>query len=497
MPVPDRSFEVDPPLTAEQIQGSPESLKRDSKQREAFPVSSLGPILSDVVYLLHSVIQAPVEICAHSVMAAVSLAVQAHANISIHGRTFPPSLFFFSIAKTGERKSAVDNECLRPHIQWEYNARAEWYKNKQGYRNDKELWENERKQIINGKMSDMEREEKLAYLGVEPVPEKEPILLVDEPTYEGLVKMFKTSIPTVGLFSNEGGRFLGSYSMGKDNMLKSMAGLSQLWDGARITRVRAGDESLILYGRRLSLHLMVQPRIVQDILSSEIAHDQGFLSRIMMVSPEPMSGHRVYDKRNLNNEAVIVKYREKMTNILSSELPYEDPLGGDLNPRELQLDHNAEGMYESYHNEVESYLGPEGRYDSVRGFANKAPEHATRIAGCLALFDNLHTLSIKAEHMQKGITLVEYYLREHIRLFEEGGKDIMLENAMILLKWLRDRQIKQFYPEMVYKNGPHAFRKKSDVMPAIAILDEHGYLLQLDRGVVIDGKARRTSWQLV
>jgi hypothetical protein len=81
----------------------------------------------------------------------------------------------------------------------------------------------------------------------EPVLPIMPIIIVEAPTYEGLVKYLEYGQPSVGLFSDEGGRFLGGNAMNRDNLLKTLAGLSSIWDAKPnkpITRMRSGDKSL-------------------------------------------------------------------------------------------------------------------------------------------------------------------------------------------------------------------------------------------------------------
>ena len=63
---------------------------------------------------MHSIIKAPLAICAQSVLAAANLAVQGHADVVIDGRWFPVSEYFLSIAQSGERKSAADKAALSP-----------------------------------------------------------------------------------------------------------------------------------------------------------------------------------------------------------------------------------------------------------------------------------------------------------------------------------------------------------------------------------------------
>ena len=64
------------------------------------------------------------------------------------------------------------------------------------------------------------------------------MLTCPEPTYEGLVKHLVFGQPSVGIFSAEGGQFIGGHGMNEEAMLRTAAGLSCLWDGETIKRVR-------------------------------------------------------------------------------------------------------------------------------------------------------------------------------------------------------------------------------------------------------------------
>ena len=97
-----------------------------------------------------------------------------------------------------------------------------------------------------------------------------PMLICEEPTVEGLCKLFPKAEPRMGVFSTEGGRFIGGYSMSEDHKLNTVSTLSQLWDGVPIKRVRVGDGVNIVSGRRVSMHLMIQPYIAQKILSDPL-----------------------------------------------------------------------------------------------------------------------------------------------------------------------------------------------------------------------------------
>lgn len=70
-------------------------------------------------------------------------------------------------------------------------------------------------------------------IGDEPPAPLLPVLTTDEPTVEGLHKLFERGQPSLGLFSDEGGTFLGGHAMASENRLRTMAALSSIWDASR------------------------------------------------------------------------------------------------------------------------------------------------------------------------------------------------------------------------------------------------------------------------
>ncbi len=76
--------------------------------------------------------------------------------------------------------------------------------------------------------------------------------------------------------------FIGGHGMSPDNRLRTAAGYSEMWDGHPIKRVRSLDGVSILYGRRLSMHLMVQHDAAAQFLADPLLRDQGLLSRVLV-----------------------------------------------------------------------------------------------------------------------------------------------------------------------------------------------------------------------
>ncbi|MDP2046839.1 MAG: DUF3987 domain-containing protein, partial [Deltaproteobacteria bacterium] len=250
----------------------PEPLRRPPEPGEPFPIDVLGRILAPAASTMHDIIKAPAAICGQAVLATTNLVVQGFADVDMDGRSFPLSENFLSVAVSGDRKSAADRAALTP-VDAHGKVLMEAYKRDfSRYENDLLLWKKIREEALkkpNG------RKEALDDLPPAPPVPHYPQLTTEEPTYEGLVKLLAVGWPSVGLFSDEAGRFFGGYAMSTDHRLKTLAGLSALWDGRPITRTRGGDGASTLYGRRVCAHLLMQPMVAENILADPLAHDQG------------------------------------------------------------------------------------------------------------------------------------------------------------------------------------------------------------------------------
>jgi Protein of unknown function (DUF3987) len=88
-----------------------------------FPTDALG-VLQSPAEAIARVCQTPVGLAAQSVLAVASLASQAHADVLLpFGQTRPLSLFFVTIAGSGDRKSTADKEASRAIVRHEIKLR--------------------------------------------------------------------------------------------------------------------------------------------------------------------------------------------------------------------------------------------------------------------------------------------------------------------------------------------------------------------------------------
>jgi uncharacterized protein DUF3987/primase-like protein/DNA primase RepB-like protein len=478
----------------------PRPLTRDLPPGDPFPMDALGDLLQSAAKAIHERVRCPVAICGQSVIAAATLAAQGHVDVELPtGHVRPISNFFMTIAETGERKTAADSEALWPVRKREKALREAYDEALPSYENQKVAWEKARDVAVKKAKGDRGTI-KFALDAIGPSP-KAPLpsmLICPEPTYEGLCKYLHVGQPSVGVFSSEGGQFIGGHGMSDDNKLRTAAGLSELWDGEPIKRVRAGDGTLVLPGRRVAMHLMAQPDVAAIMLSDRMLLSQGLLSRCLVTAPESISGTRIWREPSDAADPAIKRYGARLLHLLEQPLPIAEGKTNELAPRILRLTADARKLWIAFADAIERQIAPDGALSPVRGLANKLPEHAARLAGVLALVSDPDTSEIPAEQMAAGITLAQHYVAEALRLFEASRVSDDLRLAQKLLTWLLGPWKEDLVSlPNIYREGPNSIRDKANAARLVAILEDHGWLNREKSGAEIAGQHRRDVWRIV
>ena len=228
-----------------------------------------------------------------------------------------------------------------------------------GYLDDLETWEALRTKAKRKPALTM-ASLRAALKGIGPPPEEplDTMLLVPEPTYEGLVKLLARGRGSLGLFTDEGGLFIGGHGMTAEAKLRTVSGLSDAWDGKPIKRIRVSEKSLSLRGRRLSMHLMAQPSVADILLTDPLINGQGLLSRILIAAPASTMGSRAGAKGSPAGEAALNAYDGCLERLLEQPWP---GTRGELSPRQLPLSAEATELWQSFADAVENRPGRTAR----------------------------------------------------------------------------------------------------------------------------------------
>ncbi|MBY0376969.1 MAG: DUF3987 domain-containing protein, partial [Gammaproteobacteria bacterium] len=281
----------------------PEPLRATLPPAEDYPVNELGFLLSRATIALHEDIKAPLAMCAQSVLAVASYAVQAHFDIHLPwGEQKPCTLFFLTVGESGSRKSSVDNAVLSGIKAKQKADQKQYMEDLEAYKAQDAAWqkavEQSRKQVTGSKnfVSPESILEAERLCGEKPKPPIIPIRLISDPTIEGLYKLLEKNQPNIALFSDEGGLLIGGHALNSDNALKTMTRWSKMWDGSPFDRVRSTDGSGVLYGRRMAMHQLAQPEVMTMLLSNHMANEQGLLARCLVAWPDSLIGSRIDDE---------------------------------------------------------------------------------------------------------------------------------------------------------------------------------------------------------
>lgn len=466
----------------------PLPLRRRGPPSGSFPFKALGSILGPAAERMHEVIQAPDAICAQSILAASALAAQGHVDIHLDGRISPLSLFFLSVAESGDRKSAVDSIALRPAFKHQKALVSRFQLEKGNYQHQMELY-TQRKKEASG-------QSKIIPDLTEPTKPLEPICIVEEPTYESLVNLLKIGQPSIGVFSDEGGRMLFGHAMEEKNQIKTVCGLSSLWDGKPITRSRVGEGHSILYGKRVSLHLMIQDVILDQLMKNEVLKKQGFLARCLIAFPFSLAGSRFYQSVDLSKDKIILRYWEALERLFECSLSIEKSLNA-LTPRPIVLDHASKELWVTWHDEIDRKLGEGKSLAPIKGFACKSPELLLRIAGVLSIVANPDAEQITLQEMEQAVELMDYYLYEALRLEGSFSSDPDLTLAEKTLAWLTKRVEEKGENKIllseIYQYGPSLIRNAKKARHILNVLQAHhyGYIESI---IGPNGKKCREAW---
>lgn len=447
----------------------PLPLEAELEPAQTFPLEALPPPLEGAARAIIKSVQAPEALVGNSVLAAVSLATQHRANVITPADVQAPlSLFMASVALPGERKSAVDALALRPHRAFE-RAKVE--------------------------------AAQAAIDAYEALPRKEreaqrqpasPMFIVGDPTLEGLTKLLHTGLPSVGLFSAEGGTFTGGHGMGDENRLRTAAGLSKLWDGSPIDRVRSGDGAIKLYDRRLSMHLMLQPDAAMSWLSDPVLRDQGLMSRVLVAYPTSTAGTRLFSGSSAERSPEFAAYCDALR--ASLEPQWQTTERNELVLPALGISGLARELWIAIYNDIERGLRAE--LEPVRGLANKAAEMVARMAGCFAVLANPDSPRIDREHIERGGALVQFYLGEALRLADIRPRHESTSTAAKLWRWLRAHGKTEIsMAEITRRATPAYVRKAVTARAAMSVLVDH-HLARPTTGVVFEGSPRGEAWEL-
>ena len=476
MPKPDRSFMDDDPLEAVNIKGVPEDIGVNVNEYEKYPVHYLGEF-SRAALDIERIVQAPMPIIAASILTSLATCAQGKYDVNIPGYNEHEPLSIFSLVVAGsiERKSAVDGVVYKTIDEWLVDS----------YQSHKQMEEHYDVLVKDAKKQGQEA----------PDEPRNPYIITSDTTVEGMLEDIVQNKYGTFLFKNdEAAEFFGGWNMRTENRTKAFGTLSKLYNGKTDRMKRKGTGELFFKDRRLSVHLQGQPDVVSPFLRDKMAQTQGILGRFIIswCNPRP-AAKRLRDKA-YECASVQALYEAQMRLVKRAILTKDiDGLG---KRREvMKLTPEADDAFDTIHDDYEQLrVNSYSDEPAMNSFVGRAAITAVRIGAVLAAAHGYENVSRNWLFNAKGI--VDWHISNMERglgLAQEREEDKL---ANELLAWCKEKGKDKIYTALIQQYGPSRFQKMrvDDIKVIIAHLDNHGHLLQLERGYVIDGKERTLSW---
>ena len=463
---------------------------------QEYPLDALPDAVRCAVQEVAGFVKAPIPLIATSALAALSLAIQAHTDVQraekLHG---PCGLFLLAIADSGERKSTCDGfftTAIRDYQAREQEAAKPVIK---AYKSEHDAWEAQRSGLRE-KIKSLAKEGKsctalisqLHHLDAdEPTAPRVPRLIYGDATPEALTYALAKQWPSGGVISSEAGSVFGGHGMGGDSVMRNLAALNQLWDGATLNTERRSSESFTVRGARLTMALQVQEATIRAFFDSTkgLARGTGFLARFLVSWPQSTQGTRHFTEAPANWPA-LANFNARLTLILNRPAPID--IDGGLTPAMLTLAPDAKAAWVEFHNAIEAELSTGRELYDVRDVASKTADNAARLAALFHTFTgSIGPIDIEAMESAARVTL--WHLTEAKRFLGELAMPAELANPARLEAWMLDycrrEQTDNVPTREVQRCGPGGLRDKAALSEAITALAELGRAR-----LVRDGKKR-------
>lgn len=466
---------------------------------ELYPFDALPDTIRLAVEEVQAFTKAPIALVASSALAALSLAIQAHADTKRAERlTGPVGLFLLTIADSGERKSTCDGFFTAAIREYEARQGEAAKPDIRNHKADLDAWSARRAGLIEKIRQNSKADKPTGELEAnlrrlehdKPEPPRVPKLLRGDETPENLAWVLAREWPSGGVLSSEAGVVFGAHGMGKDSIMRNLALLNILWDGGTLSIGRRTSESFTVRGARLTVALQVQEMTLRSFFdrSGGLARGTGFLARFMVAWPESTQGFRLFTEPPASWPA-LAAFNRRIAAILDQSTPIDNE--GVLSPPLLSLSPDAKVAWIAFHDAIERELANGGELYDVRDVASKSADNAARLAALFQMFEQgIGAISLEA--FEGASRIAAWHLNEARRFFGELALPAELANAARLDRWLIEycrRERTRIVPRReVQRCGPNGLRDKVALEGALQELVEAGRVR-----VVRDGRNRNVE----
>ncbi|MFE5007325.1 YfjI family protein [Streptomyces sp. NPDC056696] len=446
-----------------------------------FPVDTLPAWLGDMVRGVAEESQTPIDLAGCLALAVIATATGGRVKVCVRGHWREPVNIYTAVAlDPGNRKSAVFDLMVRPLLDAEkalielsgpVRAEAETLA-----RLAKAAAE---KAAAKAGAAEPEKRDALTAEAVELAQAAEeltipsvPQLVADDATPETIGTLLAQQNGRISCMSAEGelfdiiaGRYTGKPNMGM--FLKGHAG-----DMIRVNR--QSREAEHIDSPAVTVGLAIQPEVLDSLARIDGADGRGLLARFLYSKPLSLVGSRNLSPQLLD-EQVAATYTRQLAGLTLALADWTDPALLTLTPE-------ADTVMLAFQKVTEARLGRDGSFAPIVKWASKRDGAVARIAGLLHLAthpeDGWHK-PIEASTMAAATELGVYFTAHALDVFNTMSADPAHDAALTVLAHLMSSRPAQITKRELFRALRRAdFPAIGDLDPALALLEEHGWIRQ-------------------
>lgn len=455
------------------------------------PLPRREPNVVEVIAHLAKVNQTTEEMARNAVLSALSLACQQIIVCQRPNESVTPvSLILITVADSGESKTRIEKEVLKPFRNFE-QASEESDRDKfkkyeilfESFRAKKRGIERAITKSAEKSESTEALEEKFAeLLKGEPQRPRSTKFLYDDATTAALFKGLEESWPSAGIFDSDAATILTGKTF------EDLPLFNKWWDGDIVRRDRASLVSSRQIGVRLTLGLGVQREPFARFLKRNdgMARSSGFLARALIAVPQVMAGRRNVAYQPSPHSDILELFLKRVQKLLEkSKARIEDDKFDGIS---VKLSDYSKDAWTDFAQKVENGSGPDGQYQSIKDHASKMPDNVLRIAALIAFFEK-DEMVVGASSMDTAIKYGWQYL-DSAKGLDNGGVNLVDYNDSVstILNWMREQS--RFSGESIFQvrriinYGPNRLRNSALVRKILSDLESRGRVVFLR----VDGK---------
>ncbi|XKH61884.1 DUF3987 domain-containing protein (plasmid) [Halomonas sediminis] len=428
------------------------------------------------------------EMARTTALAAMAMACQGVIDVEFpNGHTIPASLNLLTIAKSGERKTALENWFFEPIRRFEREKKTERDQKLGIYERKLKNWQNDEKALtkvrnqafLKGDPLEEIEERQIALDQEKPTPPRNYRLIYEDATPSALAYSLYENIPLACLLSSEA----GSVFQGK--VLQDFYMLNTIWSGSPLNVSRRSSPSFILEDPRLSIALMAQPEVINRFLEKrgKEARDNGFLSRFMIINPTSLIGTRTGDGPHVNPET-INKFHQQIEKLLNEAF---DILESDQKRRVVGFTATAKTRWKELNAAIERDMQEHGLYYHAAEHGSKLMDNISRVAAIIHTFEGCQG-DISSKTLDFAYSLGRRYSQQYLKYLAGEPEIVTLTNQLVRdirrhITPLGELNHSSYYfnKSEISQKCQYALRPQDKLLAALGLLEQLGHLEYLPR----------------